>query len=94
MIYQIIKYIGSMSTVLKGEVDGILLTGGLVRFDDVVTQIRESCEWIAPVAVYPGEFEQEAMAEGALRVLRGEEEAKVYPGKPVWAGFDDEAGKL
>lgn len=87
MIYQITKWIGSMSTVLKGEVDGILLTGGLMRFSDVESQIRESCDWIAPVTVYAGEFEQEAMAEGALRVLRGEEEAKEYPGKPVWEGF-------
>lgn len=90
MIYQIAKWIGAMSAVLKGKVDGILLTGGLVRFSDVVDQIRERCEWIAPISVYPGEFEQEAMAEGALRVLRGEEEARVYPGKPVWDGFKDE----
>lgn len=87
MIYQIIKWIGSMSTVLKGKVDGILLTGGLLRFEDVGKQIKESCEWIAPVSIYPGEFEQEAMASGALRVLRGEEAARVYPGKPVWSGF-------
>lgn len=87
MIYQVIKYIGSMSTVLKGQVDGIVLTGGLLRFPDVLEQIRESCEWIAPVTAYPGELEQEAMAAGALRVLRGEEEAKVYPGHPVWSGF-------
>lgn len=87
MIYQIIKWIGSMSTVLKGQVDGILLTGGLLRFSDVEEQIRESCQWIAPVTVYEGEFEQEAMALGALRVLRGEEEARQYPGKPVWNGF-------
>ena len=53
----------------------------------VLEQIRESCEWIAPVTAYPGELEQEAMAAGALRVLRGEEEAKVYPGHPVWSGF-------
>ena len=89
MIYQINKWIGSMSTVLKGNVDGILLTGGLVRFPDMVKQIRECCEWIAPVTVYPGEFEQEAMAQGALRILRGEEKAMHYPGKPVWNGFDE-----
>ncbi|MCI9163609.1 MAG: butyrate kinase [Lachnospiraceae bacterium] len=87
MVYQIIKWIGSMATVLKGQVDGILLTGGLLRFSDVENQIRESCQWIAPVTSYVGEFEQEAMAEGALRVLRGEEEARQYPGKPVWEGF-------
>lgn len=90
MIYQIIKWIGAMSTALKGEVDGILLTGGLLRFADVSDQIRESCEWIAPVTVYAGEFEQEAMAAGALRVLRKEEEAKTYPGCPVWNGFEEE----
>lgn len=50
-------------------------------------QIRERCGWIAPVTVYVGECEQEAMAAGALRVLRGEEEAKTYPGRPVWKGF-------
>ncbi len=86
MIYQIAKWIGAMSAVLKGKVDGILLTGGLLRFADVAEQIRERCEWIAPVTVYVGEFEQEAMAEGALRVLRGEEEAKEYTGRPVWDG--------
>jgi len=89
MIYQIAKWIGSMSAVLKGKVDGIILTGGLVRFEDVVKGIEEHCGWIAPVAAYPGEFEQERMAEGALQVLRGEEEAKRYPGKPVWSGFSD-----
>lgn len=89
MIYQVSKWIGSMSTVLKGQVDGILLTGGLVRFRDVVDQIRDNCGWIAPVSVYPGEFEQEAMAAGALRILRGEEEAKIYSGRPVWEGFQD-----
>lgn len=87
MIYQITKYIGAMSTVLKGDVDAIILTGGLLRFPDVEETIRESCGWIAPIAAYPGEFEQEAMAAGALRVLRGEEEMKTYPGRPVWEKF-------
>ena len=91
MIYQVAKYIGSMSVVLKGKVDAIILTGGLLRFPEVEAQIKERCEWIAPVVSYPGEFEQEAMRAGALRVLRGEEEAKIYPGKPVWSGFEDEA---
>lgn len=90
MIYQVCKSIGSMSTVLKGQVDGIVLTGGLMRFDDVYEQIKESCEWIAPIYVYSGEYEQEALALNALRVLKGEEKAKIYPGKPVWDGFKDE----
>ncbi|MDO4357102.1 MAG: butyrate kinase [Clostridia bacterium] len=88
MIYQVIKYIGSMSAALQGQVDGIVLTGGLLRFPEVEAQIRESCGWIAPVTSYPGELEQEAMAAGALRVLRGEEAARTYPGKPVWSGFE------
>ncbi|MGI6510870.1 MAG: butyrate kinase [Catenisphaera adipataccumulans] len=88
MIYQIVKYIGAMSTALKGQVDAILLTGGLLRFDDITDTIRKDCGWIAPVYAYPGEFEQDAMAQGALRVLRGEEQLKEYTGKPVWSGFD------
>ncbi len=89
MIYQVNKCIGAMATVLEGKVDAILLTGGLTRFDDLVDDIRKSCEWIAPITVYVGEVEQEAMASGALRVLRGEVVPKVYSGKPVFDGFED-----
>ena len=88
MVYQICKEIGAMAAVLKGKVDGILLTGGLVRFDDLVGMIREHCEWIAPVSLYPGELEQETLAEEALKVLHGEKTALTYAGKPVWNGFD------
>ena len=90
MKYQIVKYIGAMATVLGGKVDGILLTGGLLRFEDITQTIREHCEWIAPVSTYPGEVEHEALAAGALRVLRGEEKAKHYTGRPVWDGWHDE----
>lgn len=89
MIYQISKNIGAMSTVLKGNVDAIILTGGLMRFKDVYNQIEERCSWIAPISVFEGEYEQEALALGALRVLRGEEEPMHYTGKPVWDGFDE-----
>ena len=89
MIYQVCKYIGSMAVVLDGKVDAIVLTGGLCRFDDVVETIREKCGFIAQLEVFPGEFEHEAMAAGALRVLKGEEELKTYTGKPVWNGFED-----
>lgn len=87
MIYQIAKSIGSMAAVLEGKVDGILLGGGMVRSEDLVQQLKHYCGWIAPVTAYPGEFEMEAMASGALRVLRGEEIAKHYTGKQVWDGF-------
>ena len=87
MIYQINKSIGAMASVLHGKVDGILLGGGMVHNSDLVQQIKEANEWIAPVTAYPGEFEMEAMAAGAIRVLSGEEKAKNYSGKPVWDGF-------
>lgn len=88
MIYQIEKCIGAMATVLHGQVDGILLGGGMAYNEDLVRQIVEACSFIAPVSAYPGEFEMEAMAAGAIRVLAGEEPAKEYTGKPVWDGFD------
>lgn len=87
MIYNICKHIGSMAAVLSGRVDGIVCGGGLLRFADLREQIRSRCEWIAPVSFYPGEFEHEAMAAGALRVLKGEEELQIYTGEPVWKGI-------
>ena len=89
MIYQICKQIGEMSTVLCGNVDGILLTGGLMRFQDIIDGIEKRCGWIAPVSVYPGEMEQDALALSVLRALRGEEPVLTYSGKPVWNGFGD-----
>ena len=81
---------GAMATVLEGKVDAILLTGRLLRFEDLVEKIRRGCEWIAPIVLYPGEVEHEALAGGALRVLRGEEQALTYTGIPVFTGWDDE----
>ena len=88
MIYQICKQIGEMSAVLCGRVDAILLTGGLMRFEDIAEGIRERCGWIAPIHVYPGEMEQEALAWATLKVLRGQAEAMTYSGKNVWQGFE------
>lgn len=88
MIYQICKLIGEMAPVLCGEVEGILLTGGLMRFDDIREGIERRCGWIAPVSVYPGEMEQKAMALSTLRALRGETPVLTYSGKPVWTGFE------
>ncbi len=90
MIYQIEKGIGAMAAALRGRVDGILLGGGMVHNEDLVNQIRESCGWIAPVYAYPGEFEMEAMAAGAIRVLDGKEGLKVYTGRKVFEKFDFE----
>ena len=88
MIYQISKLIGEMAVVLCGKVDGILLTGGLVRFADIVAFIEKHCGFIAPVSAYPGEMEQEALGLSALKVLRGERVALTYSGRDVWQGFE------
>ncbi|RJR34471.1 MAG: butyrate kinase [Desulfobacteraceae bacterium] len=87
MIYQIAKNIGAYATVLKGEVDAILLTGGIAHDAYLVDRITERVKYIAPVAAFPGEFEMEALAAGALRVLTGQEQPKTYTGIPVWNGF-------
>lgn len=80
MCYQISKEIGSGATVLKGKVDAIILTGGLAYNQLLIDLVKERVSFIAPLLVYPGEDEMEALTEGALRVLRGEEVAKTY----VW----------
>ena len=77
-IYQIAKEIGSMAVVLDGEVDAIVLTGGIAYSDYVTNAINKKVKWIAPMVVYGGEDELLALAQGAIRVLSGEEEAKVY----------------
>ena len=76
--YQVSKDIGAMAAVLKGKVDQIILTGGIAHGEQVTNDIKERVSIIAPVTVYPGEDELLALAEGALRVINGEEEAKIY----------------
>lgn len=87
MIYEIGKTAGSMAAVLHGKIDGIVLTGGISHDKYVVEKLTEMPSFIAPVTVMAGEFEMEALAAGAIRVLSGEEEAKTYTGIPVWSGF-------
>lgn len=90
MAYSIIKWTAMMAGALYGKVDAILMTGGMCYDQDLVAKITEGVEWIAPIYVYAGSFETEAMGSGAIRVLSGQEEAKTYTGKPVWDGFDFE----
>lgn len=78
MCYQIGKAIGEMATVLKGQVELIILTGGGAYSDYIVKEIKKAVEWIAPVETVPGEMEMEALNAGALRVLDGKEEARNY----------------
>jgi butyrate kinase len=67
-----------MATVLEGKVDQIIVTGGIAYDKDTVEGLKKRCEWIAPFTVYPGEDELLALAQGGLRVMRGEEQAKDY----------------
>ena len=90
MLYQIAKYAGAMATAMKGKVDAIILTGGMSHSKYLVNFLTEYLSWIAEIVVMPGEFEMEALAAGALRVMKGEEEAKEYTGRPVWSGFEGE----
>ncbi|NBI07752.1 butyrate kinase [Senegalia massiliensis] len=78
MAYQVSKEIGACAAVLKGQVDGIILTGGIAYDDTFISWIKDSVEFISKVFVYPGEDEMIALAQGGLRVLRGEEKAKEY----------------
>lgn len=78
MAYQVAKEIGACATVLKGKIDAICITGGLANSEMIVRLIKERVEWIAPILLFPGEEEMKALALGALRVLRGEEEAREY----------------
>ena len=77
-VLQMSKDIGSMACVLDGKVDQIIVTGGIAYDKDVVAGLKEKCEWIAPFTVYPGEDELLALAQGGLRVMNKEEEAKPY----------------
>ncbi|MGB3368554.1 MAG: butyrate kinase [Acidaminobacteraceae bacterium] len=78
MAYQVAKEIGACAAVLKGNVDAVILTGGLAYGKELVAWITENVSFIADVVVYPGEDEMTALAEGGLRVLQGEETAKTY----------------
>ena len=72
MIYQIAKSIGAASVVLYGKIDAILLTGGMAHSDYIISRLKERISFLAPVHVYPGEDEMEALALNALGALRGE----------------------
>ncbi len=78
MAYQIAKEIGAASTVLKGNVDAILITGGLVNSAMLVKWIQERIYFIAPIHIYPGEDEMLALTEGVYFALRGEIPIKEY----------------
>lgn len=78
MAYQVAKWVGIMATVLKGQVDAILISGGIAHSKSFTQLITERVQWISPVHVYPGEDEMWALAMNGLRVLTGETVPKVY----------------
>ena len=78
MAYQVAKEIGALSTVLEGRVDAIVLSGGLAYCEPLVELIGRRVSFIARLLAYPGEDEMTALAQGALRVLSGREQAKEY----------------
>nr|WP_207718070.1 butyrate kinase [Clostridium beijerinckii] len=78
MGYQVSKEIGAAATVLNGNVDAIILTGGMAYGKPIINLIRERVGFIAPIVIYPGEDEMLALAQGVIRVLNGEEEVKEY----------------
>ncbi|WP_313370287.1 butyrate kinase [Sedimentibacter sp.] len=78
MAYQIAKAIGEYAVVLDGEVDAILVTGGIAYDNNFVKMIENKVKFIAEVIAYPGEDELLALAQGGLRVLNKEEAAKQY----------------
>lgn len=76
MCYQIAKEIGAAATVMNGQVDAIVFTGGIAHSKRIIGTISERVSFIAPIAVYPGEYEMQSLALNTLAVLRGEEEIK------------------
>lgn len=77
-VYQIAKEIGAMAAVLGGKVDKIIVTGGIAYWKELVADIQKRTGWIADFQVYPGEDELLALAQGAIRVLNGEEKVMEY----------------
>ncbi|QCX34425.1 butyrate kinase [Caloramator sp. E03] len=78
MAYQVAKGIGELSTVVEGNVDAIIITGGIAYSDMITSWIKKRVSFIAPVEIMPGENEMESLSLGILRVLRGEEGYNVY----------------
>jgi len=87
MIYQIAKEAGAMAAVLRGKVDGVLLTGGMAHSKRIVSLLSEYLGWIAPIKVYPGEDELQSLSDGVFRVLSGEEQPKTLQVESLPSGY-------
>ena len=89
MIYQVAKETGAMAAVLEGRVDALLLTGGMAHSERLVGKLSRYIEWIAPIRVYAGQDELQAIAEGVFRVLSGEDEPKHLGGEEAGTAGKD-----
>jgi butyrate kinase len=101
MSYQIGKEIASMCAVLHGDVDAIILTGGISHNPMVVEYIKKMVSFIAPVVIYPGEDEMHALAMNGLMVLKGEIKPREYDEStmvnvqlPCWEPRDQEKDEM
>lgn len=81
MVYQLAKEIGALTAALGGEVDGVVLTGGLAFSSNLVEKLGRKVRFVAPIFLRPGEHEIEALVAGALRVLNGVEQVRIYTGE-------------
>ena len=81
LAYQVAKNIGELSTVVNGSVDAIIITGGMAYSKLLTGWITERVKFIAPIVIVPGENELEALANGGLRVLKGEEKVHRFLGE-------------
>ncbi|MEG0755422.1 MAG: butyrate kinase [Oscillospiraceae bacterium] len=87
-IYQIAKEVGAMAAVLHGNVDAIVLTGGIAHDEELCQRLGEMVGFIAPIIIRPGEYEMEALCHGGLQVLLGLETPTQYDGVSVFQGFE------
>ena len=76
--YQVAKGIGQLAPALKGEVDAIILTGGMAHSKMLTDWITGYVDFLGPIKIMPGEMELEALAYGCLRILQGRENAEIY----------------
>ncbi len=88
MAYQVAKQIGASATCLAGQVDAIVLTGGLARSQWLTRAITALIQYLGPVMIFPGENELQALAAGARRVLLGQETARIYAQEPGPSNLD------
>ncbi len=86
MVYQVSNWLGYLSPIVKGEIDFIILTGGLANSDRFTKALKARVGFLAEVIVIPGENELESLAYGVLRVIQGKEEYNIYTKRGMEGG--------